>query len=262
MSIEIHNLHFSYGKTKILQEVSLHIGLSETLSILGPNGAGKTTLLNIVAGLLPTPGCDIHYDEKPKRQYTLRQMAQLVAYVPQITEAAFDYSVLDYVVTGCAPLLGTFQRPMAKHYDIALQAIQEMGIEHLIKKSYKQISGGERQQTAIARALAQGSAYILMDEPTSHLDYGNQLRVLRMIRRFAEKGLGIVLTTHNPDHVLLLGGRAAILDNAGRLTTGDSNTLINERLLTGIYNAPLCVTTLDPFERKICFAPSLKEGQL
>jgi len=260
MSIEITHLSFSYDDKEILHDISLCLGQAETLSILGPNGAGKTTLLGLIAGLLPLSKGDIKFDGNPQRQIGLRQMARLVGYVPQITEAAFDYSVVEYVVTGCAPRLGTFQRPGQAHYDAATEAMREMGIEHLAEKSYRQISGGERQQVSIARVLAQGPRYILMDEPTSHLDYGNQLRVLRTIKRLAKKGFGVVFTTHNPDHVLLLGGKTAMIDRRGRLTAGDSAELIREGFLSKIYGARLRVSSLDRAGRKICFAPSLDDG--
>jgi iron complex transport system ATP-binding protein len=260
MSIKITNLNFSYGTKQVLQDICLNIEPAQTLSILGPNGAGKTTLLNIIAGLLMPSAGSIVYDGKPYKYFTPRQMAHLVGYVPQIIVPAFDYSVIEYVVTGCAPQIGALQRPRQEHYDTALQAIREMGIEHLREKSYKQVSGGERQQVSIARVLAQGPQYILMDEPTSHLDYSNQIRVLKTIKRLGKSGFGVIFTTHNPDQALLLGGKSAIIDRFGNLIYGDSHVLISEPLLAELYGVQLCISGLENYGRNVCFAPNLNNG--
>ena len=257
MSIEVRNLDFSYGMRRVLNDVSLRIEPMETLTILGPNGAGKTTLLNIVAGLLPVSSGSIIYDGKPAKELGIRQLAQLVGYVPQNIVPAFDYSVTEYVVTGCAPRIGAFGRPDQKHYDSAAQAIQNMGISHLADKSYRQISGGEQQQVSVARVLAQSPAYILMDEPTSHLDYGNQIRVLRTIKQLAENGFGVVFTTHNPDQALLIGGKTAIIGRDGKLISGYSRELITEPFLSELYGIQLCVSKIEEPGRRICFMPSL-----
>ena len=257
MSITIDRLQFSYGPRRILHDVCVEVAPSETLAVLGPNGSGKTTLLNIIAGLLPPSSGTVLYDGKPFHELGIRRLAQLVGYVPQSIVPAFDYSVTEYVVTGCAPRIGTFSRPDQKHYDSAARAIERMGIAHLAEKSYSQISGGERQQVSIARVLAQSPAYILMDEPTSNLDYGNQARVLRTIKELAGHGFGVVFTTHNPDQALLIGGKTAIIDRSGRLTTGYSRELISEALLSELFGITLRIAKpVDP-GRRVCFVPDL-----
>ena len=261
MSIEIAGLYFSYGEKNVLRDVNLRIEPKETLSILGPNGAGKTTLLNIIAGLAKPGSGSIIYDGKSFARLSLRQMALLMGYVPQMIAPAFDYRVLDYVVTGVAPHIGLFERPGKEHYDRAMRAIQEMGIAHLAEKSYRQISGGEQQQASIARVLAQEPAYILMDEPTSHLDFGNQLRVLKTIKKLSENGFGIVFTTHNPDQALLLGGKTAIINRHGELCYGNSLELIQEDILSELYGIDLTIASDENTGRKICYMPSLAESE-
>ena len=257
MSIEISALAFSYGQKPVLRDVGLSVVPGETLSILGPNGAGKTTLLNLIAGLLKASSGSIAYDGKLIYQLSPVQLARLVGYVPQLIVPAFDYSVIEYVVTGCAPHIGTLARPGPGHYEKAMESIREMGIERLAEKSYREISGGERQQVSIARVLTQSPSYILMDEPTSHLDYGNQLRVLNTISRLAKSGFGVVFTTHNPDQALLIGGKAAIIDRQGYLKYGESRELINEEVLSELYNVRLRISKLEEAGRSVCFAPGL-----
>lgn len=260
LSLEARNISFAYpGGEPVFRDISFSIRPGETVCILGPNGVGKTTVLNCLANLNPLSEGEIFINGKSVRSLSPREVAQNVGYVPQMIMPSFDFSVLDYVVTGCAPRMGTFEKPRQEHYDAALEAICEMGIEYLKDKSYMHISGGERQQVAIARALAQKPLFILMDEPTAHLDYGNQIKVLLMIRRLADKGFGILITTHNPDHSLLLGGKAAILERGGCLKFGDSDDILTEELLTSLYNTPLKLIEEEAVNRRICAAPRLED---
>ena len=250
------NLHYSYTPDRmILKDISFRFKSGEIVSILGPNGAGKTTFLNCLANLVPLDKGEIFIDDKNIKKIPPREVAKVIGYVPQIIVPSFDFSVLEYVVTGCAPHMGTLSRPKQEHYDIAMEAIKRMGIEKLTNRSYSQISGGERQQVSIARALAQRPAFILMDEPTAHLDYGNQIKVLKTVRSLKEEGYGVILTTHNPDHALLLQDQVAILDRNGILTTGLSTDVLNEKDLTELYGTELKLFHEACLGRDVCAAP-------
>ena len=244
---------------EVFRDISLSISTGEIMSILGPNGAGKTTLLNCLANLNPVSSGDIFLDGKSIRGMSPKAVAQMIGYVPQMILPSFDFSVMDYVVTGCAPRMGTFEKPKDEHYAIAADAIHQMGIEYLMEKSYMHVSGGERQQIAIARVLAQRPRFILMDEPTAHLDYGNQIKVLITIKKLAEQGYGIILTTHNPDYCLLLGGKLAVLDRQGKLNFGNSEEILSQETLSSLYKTPLKVIEEERIGRKICVAPRLEE---
>jgi len=165
--------------------------------------------------------------------------------------------VLSYVVTGCAPRLGTFEKPKKEHYEIARQALEQMNIAHLAGKYYTQISGGERQLVSIARALAQRPKVILMDEPTAHLDYGNQIKVLKIIKKLAAEGYAAVITTHNPDHALLLGGEVAALNFNGQFTFGSSKTVIREDFLKSLYGVDLRLHHIPSIGRNVCVSASI-----
>ncbi len=257
MSIEVKNLEVKYGKRVILKDINLEIDSNEVLTILGPNGAGKTTFLNTLAGMLKQSKGEICYNGKSQKHTGIRELASIIGYVPQTIKTTFDFSVLEYVVTGCAPQIGTFSRPSQKHYEEAMSAMEQMGISHLSDHSYKRISGGERQQVAIARVLAQKPAYILMDEPTSHLDYGNQIKVLKLIKELKKNGYGVIFTTHNPDHALLLNGRVAVVDRKGNMSVGNTSEIINEKFLSNLYETKLCIESLGDSTRSICYCPNL-----
>jgi len=251
-----HNIHYSYAPERtILKDISFRFRSGEIVSILGPNGAGKTTFLNCLANLVPLDKGEIFIDDKNIKKIPPREVAKVIGYVPQIIVPSFDFSVLEYVVTGCAPHMGTLSRPKQEHYDIAMEAIKRMGIEKLTNRSYSQISGGERQQVSIARALAQRPAFILMDEPTAHLDYGNQIKVLKTVRSLKEEGYGVILTTHNPDHALLLQDQVAILDKNGVLSTGLSSSVLKEQNLTELYGTELKLIYEEQLHREVCAAP-------
>ena len=247
---------YSYTpERRILNHINFIFNSGEIVSILGPNGAGKTTFLNCLANLVPLDQGEVMIDGKNINQISPREVARNIGYVPQIIVPSFDFSVLEYVVTGCAPHMGTLSRPKQEHYDIAMEAIRRMGIEKLTNRSYSQISGGERQQVSIARALAQRPKFILMDEPTAHLDYGNQIKVLKTICSLKEEVYGVILTTHNPDHALLLQDQVAILDRQGILTTGLSTDVLKEEDLSKLYGTPLCLFYEDRLGREVCAAP-------
>ncbi len=254
-----HNIHYSYTPDRmILKDINFRFKSGEIVSILGPNGAGKTTFLNCLANLVPLDKGEIFIDDKNIKKIPPREVAKVIGYVPQIIVPSFDFSVLEYVVTGCAPHMGTLSRPKQEHYDIAMEAIKRMGIEKLTNRSYSQISGGERQQVSIARALAQRPAFILMDEPTAHLDYGNQIKVLKTVRSLKEEGYGVILTTHNPDHALLLQDQVAILDRDGVLSTGLSTDVLNEQDLTRLYGTELKLYYDERLHREVCAAPQFE----
>ena len=259
MKLKIEQVNFSYnGFEDILKDISFDINTGQIICILGPNGIGKTTLLTCLArlntpdkGRILLNGQDLNYMEP-------RIIAQNIGYVPQTIAPSFDYSVLDYVVTGLAPWLGIFQKPEEEHYKQAEQALQKIGIEYLKDKPYTCISAGELQMVSIARVLAQKVQFVLMDEPTSHLDFGNQLKVLNIIKEMAEEGYGIALTTHNPDQVLLLEGKVAVFDRERKFHFGEWTDILTEELLKSIYGVTLNICEVEQVSRKVCIAPRIE----
>jgi iron complex transport system ATP-binding protein len=187
----------------------------------------------------------------------MTELARRMAYVPQVQPTAFDYTVRDYVVMGRAPYISMIRTPGRDDYGKADAVLERMGLAHLRNASYKEISGGERQQVQIARALVQESCILLMDEPTNHLDYGNQLRVLRTIRELAAQGHIVVQTTHVPDHATLLDGIAGIMRPGAGLFVGSATEVVTEHNLSEIYDADLRVVYVEELRRMACLAGSI-----
>lgn len=245
---------FSYPNKNrmILNNCSLCVNEGEIVSILGPNGAGKSTFLNCLCGLLHPQQGEIVIDGKSLRDLGPRDIAKVIAYVQQNQKSAFSHTVFEYVLMGRANAIGLFRKPSKKDREMVRDVLNLIGISNLSDSAITEISGGERQQAAIARALVQNPKLIFFDEPTAHLDYGNQINTLRLINTLKEKGFGIVMTTHNPDHCMMLGGIVAVLDKNGVLDVGDSDSILNEERLKRVYNADICLPYVKEANRTAC----------
>jgi iron complex transport system ATP-binding protein len=241
----------------VIKNASMTLREGEILSILGPNGAGKTTLLNCMIKLITPSSGEIFLRGTNIRDMSAREVACIAGYVPQSHVPVFGYTVLNFVMMGRAPKIGVFKRPCREDEDAAFEALETLNIAHLANRPYTDISGGERQQATIARAIAQNPSVILFDEPTAHLDYGNQHRILLLLRSMAHRGFSVVLTTHNPDHAVLLGGSAAALDRDGHLAAGESKDVITEARLMNLYKTNLRMTYVPDVSRTVCVTPSL-----
>lgn len=252
--IEADHVTFSYTAEKgpVLRECSMTIESGELVSILGPNGAGKSTLLNCCCGLLRPQTGEVRLCGRNIGQMSVRETARIVSYVQQYQTSVFAYTVFDYVLMGCAAKVGTFAKPGEAERQLVERVLEEVGIAHLSDNHITEISGGEKQQAAIARALVQEPKAILFDEPTAHLDYGNQIRVLHMLTSLQEKGYAVVMTTHNPDHCLMAGGKVAVLDRQGNLMTGSCRDIIREDVLREIYHAEIKVAYNVEAGRSVC----------
>lgn len=259
MIYEISKLRFSYpgSEREVLCGVELTIERGDVLSILGPNGAGKSTLLSCMMNLYRPKSGLITVDGRNIAEMTARELAGKVSFVPQSFRPVFGYSVLEFVMMGRAPLISALGRPGEKDRRASLEALEKMGIADLAQRPFTELSGGEMQQATIARAIVRKPEVILFDEPTAHLDFGNQLRTLRVIKKLSDEGYTTVITTHNPDHAIMLGGRAAILDRSGRLSSGTTDEIINEETLSSIYQAELKIRYMEEAGRRVCIYPEL-----
>jgi len=255
MILETRDLSYHYSDNRnIFHNVSFGVEKGDVLCILGSNGAGKSTLLNCLANLYtPTEG-EVYLSGERIKSMSLRSIAKKIGYVPQVHTPAYAYTVHDFAVMGRTPYLGMFQKPSKEDHEKADEILEELGIYHLRNKSYTQISGGERQQVTIARALVQDPELIMLDEPTAHLDYGNQLRVIKMVSRLSERGFAVIMTTHNPDHAILMGKRVAILDRDGKLTLGSVDDILTTERLSEIYQLDIEILYIEKIKRKACIA--------
>lgn len=236
MKLQVEGLSFAYGAHEVLRDVTFSARDGQLLSVLGPNGVGKSTLFRCVLGLLEGYGGTISIDGTDTRPLSAREIAHRIAYIPQTHYPAFNYSVFDMVLMGTTHSMGAFAAPGAKQRRAAETALRRMEILYLAERSYMRLSGGEQQMVLIARALAQESPVLLMDEPTASLDYGNQHRVLRCVRRLAhEDGYTVVLSTHNPQHALSYADAILALHAGTVLAAGTPQEVLTEGMLRTLY---------------------------
>ena len=259
MIYEIKEISCSYpaSEKRVLNGVSLTVAEGDVVSILGRNGAGKSTLLGCMLGLLRPQSGRLLLAGGDIAKMGEREIASVVGYVPQNHEPSFGYSVMDFVLMGCAPRIGLFSKPGRRERQDAETALHELGIENLADRPYTEISGGERQKAMIARAIVSKPRAVLFDEPTAHLDYGSQLLVLRIIKSLSQKGYVVVITTHNPDHALLLGGTAALMDDSGALTAGRAERIVTQDNLSRIYQADVQLAYIENLGRNACVYSNL-----
>lgn len=244
VSVAIKNLSFSYGSHEVLKDVSFSVKDGEILSVLGCNGAGKSTLLRCVLGLMPKYGGSIEINGRDIQGMSPYEMSRQIAYIPQSHYHAFNFSVLNMVLMGTSSQVSAFSPPKKQQKMIAEDAMERMGIAHLAKKSFSNISGGERQLTLIARALAQDVRLLVMDEPTANLDYGNQLRVMEQAKSLAGEGYTIIQSSHHPEQAYLFSDHIIALKNGAVLGDGLPAKIISKELMQDLYNADVKVHSL------------------
>ncbi len=250
--IEIINLKFGYTKNKlILDGISLDFLPDTITSILGPNGSGKTTLLKLILGLMTPVSGNIFIFGTELKQIPLKERAKLMAYVPQKHNAVFDYKVIDVCAMGRAAYSGVFSSASKKDIEIAMQSLEKMKISHLAEKPYTQISGGEQQMVLIARALSQQAKILILDEPVTGLDYGNQIRLLKILRDLAKEGITCIKTTHYPEHALWTSGEAVFMRNGKVLASGSTSQIVNSENLKAIYDTDICVLSRPIDEKSV-----------
>jgi iron complex transport system ATP-binding protein len=235
--LEARNLSIGYGSRVIGRRLNLKLTEGLVVALLGPNGGGKTTLLKTLLGILPPLGGEVLVQEQSLSAIPIRERARRIAYVPQVHAGTFAFTVEDVVLMGRSAHRGVLTGPSLKDRDIAHAAMIRLGIAHLASRPYTMISGGERQLALIARALAQESRIVILDEPTASLDFGNQGKVMREIRALAEAGLAVAFSTHDPNHALRYAEGAMLIRDGRCLFEGEVHHVLTRENLRALYGA-------------------------
>ena len=244
MSLTVQNLCFSYGEKEILQDISFSFHSGQVVCLLGSNGAGKSTLFRCMLQFLTEYRGNVLWNGVDLRGETIENRAKKIAYVPQSHRPVFNYTVEEVVLMGTTSSQNWYQQPKEKERIRANNAMQTVHISHLAQRGYRDLSGGERQLVLIARALAQEAEVLLMDEPTSSLDFGNQVRILEICKELANQGYLILQSTHQPDHALLFADQVLVLHGGGIFAQGKPAEVLTDSLLSTIYHVDVSVFPL------------------
>lgn len=243
--LQVQSLSFQYGERPILKDLSFGVPKGELCGLFGPNGCGKTTLFRCCLSFLRYDGRVI-VDGLDTHSLSVRALAKKIAYVPQEHQPPFPFKVFEIVLMARTPHLasGIFGISL-KDKNKALAALEALGIADLAHLPYTQLSGGQRQLVLIARALAQETDIILLDEPTSSLDFHNQVRVWQVLREIARKGTTILACSHDPNHVAWFCDRVVMLHNQKIVAEGRPADVFEEKLLNALYQDSCRVISVD-----------------
>lgn len=257
MSIRIENLCFSYGDHEVLRNISFCAEYGEFLSVLGPNGVGKSTLFRCMLGLLTPTGGETCIENMPIASMSAEELARHIAYIPQSHHPVFNFSVFDMVLMGTTSQTGAFSSPRKAQILQAEEALEKLGISHLKHRGYGSISGGERQLTLIARAIAQQAKILVMDEPSANLDFGNRIRVMRTVRRLTEEGYCVIQSTHDPDQAYLYSDKLLALYGGEVLAWGTPQETIHNALISTLYGVEVEICSMRSDRVRVCVPAEL-----
>jgi iron complex transport system ATP-binding protein len=227
----------------VLDGVSAAVARGGLVGILGPNGSGKTTLLRLLGGLLKPSGGRIVLDGADLRTVPRAIVARRMAMVPQETQLAFEYTVLEMATMGRYPHLGAFEVEGPEDLEIAREALRATGTDHLASRLFNTLSGGEKQRVVIAGALAQNPEILLLDEPTASLDLAYQLEIRAILQKLnRERDLTIIVSTHDLNFAASLCRELVLLHQGRVLAAGATETMLEASLIRRLYGVDVDIT--------------------
>ena len=235
--LEVKNLSFSYNNTEAIKDINFKIQREQFACLLGANGSGKTTILKCLNGVLQKDKGKIRIDDTDLDDLNQREIAQFISMVPQEHSVVFSYQVLDVVTMGVTPYLGFGKMPSNDDFAKAMNILEKLDIEYLANRQYNQLSGGEKQLVLIARALMQDTGYLIMDEPTSHLDFKNKNLLMREIRKLTQNSnTGVIMALHDPNLAMKYCDKVIIVKDGNIMADGDTKQIMTGANLGQAYD--------------------------
>jgi iron complex transport system ATP-binding protein len=234
--IEIERFTFSLGWKVILRDISVSVHKSDFLSIIGPNGAGKTTLLKCLTRILSGGSGTITVCGRSLEAYRQKDLAKLVSYVPQLDGRSLPFTVEEFVSLGRYPYLSPFSSLGEEDKKYVQEIMELTSVAEFAGRRMETLSGGERQKVLITAALAQGAQILLLDEPTSFLDYKHQVEINGLLRSLnRSEGKTVVAVTHDINNAVLSSNRVLALKKGETVFMGTTQELMKKSLLESIY---------------------------
>lgn len=226
-AVKINNIVFRYSSIPVIRDISFYVNKGEFISVIGPNGSGKSTLLKTLNGLYIPESGQVELLGKNIEEYKRKEIARKISFVPQDTSVEFEFSVEEVVSMGRHPFKGRFQKEDKMDRKLIYEAMEMTNIFDIRDRIITEISGGERQRVFIAKALAQNTEIILLDEPTSHLDINHQIDILNLLRKMnQEKGITIILVVHDINLATRYSDRIILLKKGKLVSQGTPEDVI------------------------------------
>ncbi len=239
LDLKVEDLSLDLDGHEILKDISFQVGRGQSCSIIGANGAGKTTLLKCIIKIYKPSGGAISIRGEDCNQLSQRELAKRVAYVPQGIEEVVGYSVREFISLARYPHLGRWGKPTPADEKAIEESLAKTQIQDLADRDFQTLSGGEKQKVLIASALAQASEILLLDEPTSHLDYRHQVEVHELLNQLQmEDQLTILKVTHHLNPSLFSGDQVLALESGKLIFSGAPRDLLQAGELERIYKTP------------------------
>lgn len=259
MRLETRELACGYGRKTVMEGISVTVDPGEILCLLGSNGSGKTTFFKTILGLLKKQGGDILLDGVNVEGWSPARLARLIGYVPQAHGATFPFRALDVVLMGRTSHLALFALPSEEDVAKAELAMERLGITYLKDLAYTRISGGEQQLVLLARALAQEPRVLILDEPTTSLDFGKQFLVMERVKALSGMGLTIVLSSHFPEQSFFYATKVLCFKKGELVALGTPSEAVTEENIRAMYGVDVRIITLgkEQGELKMCVPDSL-----
>ena len=256
-TLSVKDLQFSYDDNIVFDNVNLEFGKGEMIGLIGPNGAGKSTLLRLLMGLMAPGQGQVNLDGKCISRIRRRELAQHLTLVPQDSQVGYAFSVEELVAMGRNPWLGRFQPLGHEDVDIIQSAMEKMDIARFAKRPVNQLSGGERQRVFVARAIAQETPIIMLDEATANLDICHQLEILSLAKKLAQDGRTVIAAIHDLTMASRFCDRLLLLADNGLRADGGASEVLTEgnlrqyfKLHAEVYAQPgrpgLNITAISP----------------
>lgn len=244
--IDGRDIRFSYDGIEVIKGVNLCIDQGTIVGLLGANGVGKSTLLKLLTGILTVNHGKILYKSKDLKYLSKREISKRIAYVPQSPIFGFPFTVSEIVKMGRAPHLGRFEFENDRDNVLAFQAMETVGITHLQDRLVSEISGGEKQLTSFARALAQEPELMVLDEPATFLDLRHKTEILRLLLRLKrERNITIIAATHDVFSALFYFDKLIILKDGAILAEGECDRVLTDDILSKAYDIDVTVIKED-----------------
>jgi iron complex transport system ATP-binding protein len=242
--LEIENLQVAYNRRTVLEDITISVRPGEIVGLIGPNGAGKTTLIRAISGVLPVKQGAVRIFGHELHRLSERERARYLSVVPQARNLPPSFTVYESALIGRTPYLGWLGQTARADHDLTRHALEQTQLKELSERRVGELSGGEQQRVLLARALAQETPVLLLDEPTTHLDLRHQSSLLNLVRSLAnERQLAILMALHDLNLAGLYTDRVALLVDGRLAALGSPLEVLTEKNLAAVYRVPIHVMT-------------------
>ena len=238
----IKNMSFNYGLHTVFRALNCSISSGMFYGLIGPNGSGKSTFIDILMGISKPDRGEVLFGNIPVASIAKRELAKKLSLVPQSVAMGFDFSVYEIVLMGRHPHIARFAAPTTIDFDLVESALQQLDIHHLRNRPATNLSGGEKQRVAVARALAQDTPVMLLDEATSNLDIRHSLEIMRVLKkRVTNEGSTIIAAVHDLNLAAAFCDKLIVLKDKNIHSEGETNTILNTEMIEEVFSVEASV---------------------